>query len=81
VGDFDNGDITITCNMNANPSVTRYIFYSGSTVLQDSSSSTYTVTASQGYGTYSCTAQNTRGTSSSQSLVVEEETIGDLCTI
>ena len=79
-GNLGTADIVITCNMNANPSVTTYRFYdSSNTLLQSSSSNTYTVTVTQGYGTYSCNAQNSRGSSAtSQSLVVQQETAGNV---
>ncbi|XP_053409223.1 uncharacterized protein LOC128559963 isoform X2 [Mercenaria mercenaria] len=61
--------------MNANPAITTYYFYDSSdNQLQSGSSNTYVVTSSLGYQTYSCRAQNSRGLSEKQFLIVEEAT-------
>ena len=57
----------------ANPDVQTYYFYDiDNQVLQSSSSNTFEIDNDQGYGTYSCIAENEVGSSLRQYFVVQQ---------
>ena len=73
-GNFDNGDIIISCPMSANPEVLSYVFYNETgSLLADIKASTFSVTSSNGYQTFSCEATNAIGTSTLVYIEVIEE--------
>lgn len=81
-GNLASDPITIECVVSANPTVQTYYFYdSNNQVLQSSSSPTYEIDNDQGYGTYSCIAENAIGRSQGQYFNVQESGSRKYCVL
>ena len=73
-GNLASDPIRIQCVVSANPAVQTYYFYdNANNLLQSDSRRTFDVDNDQGYGTYSCEAQNSVGRSGKQYFNVQEQ--------